>query len=99
MPNHLPYTLPQRASALKRMESLGVISKVDTPTPWCAGMIMVPEQDGTVCICVNLKPLNAQLHCRLEMANLVLRRTWKVVWSVLCLLRSSGRPVYKNIIN
>ena len=40
------------------MESLGIISKVDTPTPWCAGMLVVPKKDNTVRICVDLKALN-----------------------------------------
>ena len=40
------------------MESLGVISKVDQHTPWCAGMVAVPKKTGNVRICVNLKPLN-----------------------------------------
>ena len=40
------------------MESMGVISKVDTPTPWCAGMVVVPKKLGEVRICVDLKPLN-----------------------------------------
>ena len=40
------------------MESLGVISKVDKPTQWCAGMVVGPKKNGKVCICVDLKPLN-----------------------------------------
>ena len=40
------------------MESMGVISKVDEPTPWCAGMVVVPKKSGDVRICVDLKPLN-----------------------------------------
>ena len=28
---------------LKRMEALGVIRKVDVPTDWCAGMVVVPK--------------------------------------------------------
>ena len=43
---------------LERMESLGVISKVDEPTPWCAGMVAVPKRNGSIRICVNLRPLN-----------------------------------------
>ena len=39
------------------MESLGVISKVSDPTPWCAGMVVVPKKKG-VRICVDLKALN-----------------------------------------
>ena len=40
------------------MEQLGVISKVDEPTHWCAGMVVVPKQDGMICICVDLTKLN-----------------------------------------
>ena len=40
------------------MKSLGVISKVDAPTPWCTGMVVVPKKNGKVRICVDLKPLN-----------------------------------------
>ena len=40
------------------MESIGVISKVSEPTAWCAGMVVVPKQNGNLRICVDLKPLN-----------------------------------------
>ena len=43
---------------LKRMEQLGVISKVSEPTEWCAGMVVVPKESGKVRICVDMKPLN-----------------------------------------
>ena len=43
------------------MESLGVISKVDTPTSWCAGMVVVRKKDKAVRICVDLKPLNTSV--------------------------------------
>ena len=45
------------------MESLGVISKIDVPTPWCVGMVVVPKKYGTVKICVDLKPLNTAVLC------------------------------------
>ena len=41
--------LPRRAQVkveLQRMESLGVISKVDKPTPWCAGMVAVHKKSA-----------------------------------------------------
>ena len=41
---------------LARMKKLGVISKVDKPTCWCAGMVVVPKKSGS--FCVDLKPLN-----------------------------------------
>ena len=40
------------------MEAMGVISPVRNPTPWCAGMVVVPKRSGAVRICVDLKPLN-----------------------------------------
>ena len=40
------------------METLGVIVKVEEPTDWCAGMVVVPKRSEDVCICVDLKPLN-----------------------------------------
>ena len=43
---------------LEHTEKLGVISKVDKPTLWCAGMVVVPKKSGDVRICVDLKPLN-----------------------------------------
>lgn len=40
------------------MEAQGVISKVERPTQWCAGMVIVSKKTGGVRICVDLKPLN-----------------------------------------
>ena len=39
------------------METQGVISKVQQPNPWCAGMVVV-KKNGKVRICVDLKSLN-----------------------------------------
>ena len=58
-PRHVALPLrPQVEQELTRMESMGVISKVDEPTSWCAGMVVVPKKSGSVRICVDLKPLN-----------------------------------------
>ena len=40
------------------MENLGVITKANEPTEWCAGMVMVPKKPGKVRNCVDLKALN-----------------------------------------
>ena len=48
---------------LERMETLGVISRVNEPTEWCAGMVVVPKPNGQVCICVDLTRLNDSV-CR-----------------------------------
>ena len=58
-PRHIPFPLRQQvADELNRMEKAGVISKVSQPTPWCAGMVVIPKKNGKVRICVDLKPLN-----------------------------------------
>ena len=61
-PRKVPYPLRSKVKEkLDRMEAMGVISKVEVPTPWCAGMVVVPKKDGKVRICVDLKPLNASV--------------------------------------
>ena len=58
-PRNVPLPLHEKVRLeLKRMEELGVISPVQEPTPWCAGMVVVPKPSGSVRICVDLKPLN-----------------------------------------
>lgn len=58
-PRNVPLPLRSKVEEeLSRMEAMGIISKVDEPTPWCAGMVVVPKKDGKVRICVDLKPLN-----------------------------------------
>ena len=54
------FSLPDTSLShcINRMEKVGVISKVSQPTPWCAGMVVVPKKNGKVRICVDLKPLN-----------------------------------------
>ena len=43
---------------LNDMEAQGVISNVQNPTQWCAGMVIVSKKSGGVRVCVDLKPLN-----------------------------------------
>ena len=38
-----------------------IISKVDEPTEWCAGMVVVPKPSGDVRICVDLTKLNENI--------------------------------------
>ena len=56
-PRHIPLPLRAKVQAqLKRMEALGVISKVETPTPWCAGMVVVPKGTSAMRLCIDLRP-------------------------------------------
>ena len=58
-PRHIPLPLcPKVKKELDRMESIGVISKVNEPTPWYAGMMEVGKKDETIRICVDMKPLH-----------------------------------------
>ena len=43
---HVPLPLcPKVKDELEKMEAMGVITKVDEPTPWCAGMVVVPKKN------------------------------------------------------
>ena len=40
------------------MEEMGVISLIEEPTDWCAGMVPVRKKNGRIRICVDLTRLN-----------------------------------------
>ena len=64
MPNPSVFLLPgmylfqKVKDELVHMESLGVISRVEQPTDWCAGMVVVPKKSGDVRFCVDFQPFN-----------------------------------------
>ena len=43
---------------LERMESMGVIEKVEKPTEWSSGMVVAPKPNGKARLCVDLTQLN-----------------------------------------
>ena len=58
-PRTIPLPLLDKVEEeLTKMESQGVISKVNQPTLWFAGMVAVPKKSGAIRICVDLKRLN-----------------------------------------
>ena len=58
-PRRVAIPLMERVKAkLQRMEKLGVISRIESPTDWCAGMVVVPKPNKRVRICVDLTKLN-----------------------------------------
>lgn len=63
-PRRVPLPLMDKVQQeLSRMESLGVISRVEEPTDWCAGIVVKPKKNGTVRICVDLTKLSESV-CR-----------------------------------
>ena len=59
VPRRVPIPLlPQVKQELENMEKTGVIFRVDQPTDWCAGMVVVPKPNGKIRICVDLSRLN-----------------------------------------
>lgn len=58
-PRRVPIPLlPKVKTELARMEQLGVIEKIDEPSEWCSGMVVVQKPKGGVRICVDLTQLN-----------------------------------------
>ena len=60
-PRRVPLPLREKVrTELNRMEAMSVISKVTKPTPWCAGLVVVPkgELKDKLRLCVDLQPLN-----------------------------------------
>ena len=60
VPRRVPYPLlPKVKTELDRMVTQGVISKVERPTDWCSGLVVVPKANKTdVRLCVDLTQLN-----------------------------------------
>ena len=69
------------------MERLKVISCVTEPTPWCAGMAVVPKRSGDVRICVDQRPLN----------NGVLRETYPIPSVDDSLARLAGATIFSKV--
>ena len=58
-PRRIPLPLMKEVKhELERMEKQNIISKVEGPSDWCAGMVVVPKPNKKVRICVDLTRLN-----------------------------------------
>ena len=55
--------IPKVKDELKRMQSMGVITKINEPTEWCAGIVAVPKPNNKIRICMDLTKLNESV-CR-----------------------------------
>jgi len=58
-PRRVPLSMMDRVkNELERMESVGIIRKVNQPTMWVNSMVCVKKRDGSVRICLDPKDLN-----------------------------------------
>jgi hypothetical protein len=60
---HAPRRVPlplmaQVKTELEKLQQQGIIERVDTPTDWCAPMVVVPKRSGSLRLCVDLTRLN-----------------------------------------
>ena len=59
VPRRVPISLREQVrKELEQMESGGIISKMDEPTAWCSGIVVIPKANGKIRICVDLTHLN-----------------------------------------
>ena len=52
---------PKLKEELNRLEKIGVIKRVDTPTDWVSSLVIVKKPNGKLRICIDPKPLNQTL--------------------------------------
>nr|XP_054591370.1 uncharacterized protein LOC129155169 [Nothobranchius furzeri] len=63
-PRRVPLPMKEQVKQeLERMEAMGVIRRIEEPTAWCAGMVVVPKPNKKPRICVDLTRLNENV-CR-----------------------------------
>ncbi|VDI14483.1 Hypothetical predicted protein, partial [Mytilus galloprovincialis] len=55
------YLKPKLKAELQRLEKLGVIKPVDTPTDWVSSLVIVKKPSGKIRLCIDPKPLNKAL--------------------------------------
>ena len=66
-PRRVPIPLLETVrKELDRIEKMGVISPIQEPMDWCAGMIPVWKNNGQVCICVDMTQLNESVERELH---------------------------------
>ena len=59
VPRRVPLPLLKKVEAeLDKVVKLDVIETIDTPTDWCAPLVVVPKANGDVRLCVDLTMLN-----------------------------------------
>ena len=58
-PRKVPHSIkPELKEELQRMERLGIIERVDTPTDWVISMVVTEKANGKLRICLDSRSLN-----------------------------------------
>ena len=61
-PRRVPTALREKyKDELYRLESLGVLAKVDEPTAWVSSIVIATKKSGALRICIDPRPLNQAL--------------------------------------
>lgn len=59
VPRRVPIPLMGKLKQeIERLVRMGIIRKVDGPTEWCAGIVLVTKQSGELRVCIDLTKLN-----------------------------------------
>ena len=55
----IPHALkPKVEKELKSMADIDIIEQIDEPTYWVNGLVIVEKSNGTLRICLEIRPLN-----------------------------------------
>ena len=87
-PRRVPVNLlPQLKNELDKLESLGVIKRVDEPTPWVAPIVVIPKKTSGIRLCVDLT----------QLSNAVLREQYTLPAIDQMLARIAGAKVFSKL--
>jgi len=61
-PRRVPVAVRDKLkTTLDKMVTANIIVPVTEPTQWISSMVVVPKKNGTLCICLDPKDLNAAI--------------------------------------
>jgi hypothetical protein len=88
VPRKLPFPMFDKTkNEIDRMLQMGVISKIDQPTSWCAPMVVTKKASGDIRVCVDLTKLNEN----------VLRETYPLTSVEFTISKLSKSKIFSKI--
>ncbi len=87
-PRKVPYSiLGKLKEKLSQLEKIGVVQKVDKPTPWVNSLVIVEKRDGSLRLCLDPRDLNKAIqreHHRIPTAeDIATRLSGKKLFSIV----------------